>query len=127
MGKGRLDVSCKRLPQFYVLDPRELTKRLGIWFSPARTSLPVLTLFGSTNLNSRSAHLDTELSFVMVVPSEDSVASTSCDETSPLMALREQLRDEIVRIRDHAGEWQGEQRRVRYGTKVLVSLVEGML
>ena len=33
---------------------------------PTPSSAPAVTLFGSTNLNSRSANLDTELSFVLV-------------------------------------------------------------
>ncbi|KAI3609190.1 cdp-diacylglycerol-glycerol-3-phosphate 3-phosphatidyltransferase [Moniliophthora roreri] len=39
----------------------------GLWLSPHASSHPVLTLFGSTNLNSRSSHIDTELSFVMIL------------------------------------------------------------
>ncbi|KIK66890.1 hypothetical protein GYMLUDRAFT_257598 [Collybiopsis luxurians FD-317 M1] len=42
----------------------------GLWLSPSADSAPVLTLFGSTNLNSRSSDIDTELSFVMVLPPE---------------------------------------------------------
>ncbi|KAF5380211.1 hypothetical protein D9757_008236 [Collybiopsis confluens] len=37
----------------------------GLWLSPPADSAPVLTLFGSMNLNSRSADIDTELLFVM--------------------------------------------------------------
>ncbi|KAJ7846155.1 hypothetical protein B0H13DRAFT_2093898, partial [Mycena leptocephala] len=47
------------------------------------TQSPMLTLFGSTNLNSRSAHIDTELSFLMLVP-----------ETSGADSLRRQLAEE---------------------------------
>ncbi|KAF5371555.1 hypothetical protein D9757_010389 [Collybiopsis confluens] len=39
-----------------------------LWLSPSVDSAPVLTLLGSTNLHSRSADIDTELSFVMVLP-----------------------------------------------------------
>ncbi|KAJ7683694.1 hypothetical protein B0H17DRAFT_1073780 [Mycena rosella] len=88
----------------------------GIWLSAAAGSPPLLTLFGSTNLNSRSAHIDTELSFLMLVP-----------ETSASDALRAQLADEIGNLRSHASDWKGAQRKVRLGTKVLVGLVGGML
>ncbi|KAF5310409.1 hypothetical protein D9758_018996 [Tetrapyrgos nigripes] len=43
---------------------------------------PVLTLFGSTNLNSRSAELDTELSFVMVLPSPSPVPESESEASS---------------------------------------------
>src|SRR6187551_2832030 len=56
---------------------------IGIWLSPSSSSPPVLTLFGSTNLNSRSAHIDTELSFMMIIP-ETETATTADNETSRL-------------------------------------------
>ncbi|KAF5346551.1 hypothetical protein D9757_014187 [Collybiopsis confluens] len=43
----------------------------GLWLSPPADSAPVLTLFGSMNLNSRSADIDTELLFVMVLPPQE--------------------------------------------------------
>lgn len=83
---------------------------------PTPLSAPVLTLFGSTNLNSRSANLDTELSFVLAT-------------TSPL--LQEKLAEEVDGLRAHAHPWRGEydseSRRVRLGTRALVGLVGGML
>jgi len=85
---------------------------LGIWVSPTHAAPPQLTLFGSTNLNSRSANLDTELSFVMLTSSS---------------TLREQLRQELDAIRSNAVPWQGSERHVRFLTKVLVGLVAGML
>ncbi|KAJ7472730.1 CDP-diacylglycerol-glycerol-3-phosphate 3-phosphatidyltransferase [Mycena latifolia] len=88
----------------------------GIWLSAAAGSPPLLTLFGSTNLNSRSAHIDTELSFLMLVP-----------ETSSSDVLRRQLADEIGNLRANSSGWKGAQRRVRLGTKALVDLVGGML
>ncbi|KAF5334855.1 hypothetical protein D9758_014298 [Tetrapyrgos nigripes] len=54
----------------------------GLWLSPTPTSNPVLTLFGSTNLNSRSAELDTELSFVMVLPSPSPVPESESEASS---------------------------------------------
>ncbi|THH08325.1 hypothetical protein EW145_g2782 [Phellinidium pouzarii] len=90
----------------------------GLWVSPAHNlagigQLPVLTLFGSTNLNSRSANLDTELAFVMVVPSsEDEGAKT----------LRENLGKEVQLLREHAVPWKGLERKVRLGTKALIKL-----
>ena len=85
---------------------------LGIWVSPSPVSAPYLSLFGSTNLNSRSAHLDTELSFFML---------TSAG------SLRSQLQAEQVAIGRYAEPWKGDERRVRLGTKALVKLVGGML
>ncbi|KAJ3515139.1 hypothetical protein NLJ89_g1949 [Agrocybe chaxingu] len=100
VGKARVDVSCER----YV----------GIWLSPNTTSPPVLTLFGSTNLNERSAHIDTELSFLMVVPSERQTRSADeahSEDVSPfpaapqdqqLLSLRQELAREIDGIRSSA-------------------------
>ena len=93
-------------------------ERPGIWVRPTPTSTPALTLFGSTNLNSRSANLDTELSFVLAT-------------TSP--ALRQRLAEEVDGLREHATPWRGQDssaddaRRVRLGTRALVALVGGML
>ncbi|KAF8072207.1 hypothetical protein FPV67DRAFT_1484364 [Lyophyllum atratum] len=112
----------------------------GIWVSPSHSSPPVLTLFGSTNLNSRSAHIDTELSFIMVVPSTQDpaepentgvesleVPDDSLSRTSSTMAIRRQLQDEVTRLRSYATEWKGARRRIRFWTRVLVKLVKGML
>ena len=85
---------------------------VGIWLRPGPTADPFLTLFGSTNLNSRSSNLDTELSFVMVTSSPQ---------------LRRQLREEVDGLREHAVAWRGAERRVSLGTKALVALVGGML
>ncbi|KAG6873239.1 hypothetical protein C0995_001258 [Termitomyces sp. Mi166 len=97
----------------------------GIWVSLSPSSLPVLTLFGSTNLNSRSAHIDTELSFVMLVPSAE--GSSPKGILSPTALVQKQLKDEVEGLRAHATEWKGEQRNVRFWTKVIVRLVKGML
>ncbi|KAG5637462.1 hypothetical protein H0H81_004479 [Sphagnurus paluster] len=94
----------------------------GIWVSPTPCAPPVLTLFGSTNLNSRSAHIDTELSFIMVVPSPPTPAPVS-----GTVDIRRQLADEVSRIRAYAVEWKGAGRRVRFWTKLIVGLVKGML
>ncbi|GBE81880.1 hypothetical protein BKA93DRAFT_743850 [Sparassis latifolia] len=84
----------------------------GIWLRPTPNASPLLTLFGSTNLNSRSSNLDTELSFLLV---------TSAPE------LRARLAEEADGLRAHAQPWRGEERKVRIGTRVLVSAVGGML
>ncbi|KIJ98127.1 hypothetical protein K443DRAFT_220581 [Laccaria amethystina LaAM-08-1] len=97
----------------------------GIWLSPSSSSLPVLTLFGSTNLNSRSAHLDTELSFLMLIPSEASGDHET--KPSPNLPLRKALAQEVDRIRSHTVHWKGEERKVRFTTKIIVWLVKGML
>lgn len=84
----------------------------GIWLSPKPGSLPILTLFGSTNLNSRSAQLDTELSFVMLANS---------------VAVRKKLQLELQRLNEFAEDWKGDQRNVRVITKVLARLLSGYL
>ncbi|KAF8517502.1 hypothetical protein BU17DRAFT_76357 [Hysterangium stoloniferum] len=90
----------------------------GAWWRPGLAHAPQFTLFGSTNLNSRSANLDTELSFLLFTT-----------ET----VLRNQLNDEIHNLREHAHEvgesdWSTPERRVRLGTLALVAAgVEGML
>ncbi|KAF8343518.1 hypothetical protein F5887DRAFT_918348 [Amanita rubescens] len=104
----------------------------GIWLSPSHGDLPVLTMFGSTNLNSRSAHLDTELSFVMVIPSEPpeqskNPESSHLEQSNSLIRLRRQLQLEIDKIREHVAEWKGAQRNVRRLTKAIVHVVKGML
>ncbi|KAF8183446.1 hypothetical protein BJ912DRAFT_1120344 [Pholiota molesta] len=110
----------------------------GIWVSLTSSAAPILTLFGSTNLNSRSAHIDTELSFLMILPSETQIPATaptmdpsSADTLaladSPLRALQRDLAREIEGIRSNAAEWKGEQRHVRWTTKIIVWLVKGML
>ena len=84
---------------------------------PTPSSAPAVTLFGSTNLNSRSANLDTELSFVLATRSP---------------ALRQRLAEEVDGLREHAQPWRGhddsdEARRVRLGTRALIAFVGGML
>ncbi|KAK7031167.1 CDP-diacylglycerol--glycerol-3-phosphate 3-phosphatidyltransferase [Paramarasmius palmivorus] len=101
----------------------------GLWLSPNSSSHPILTLFGSTNLNSRSSHIDTELSFVMVLPPTQATEPAEKDKETAdgVTALRAQLADEVSNIREHAQEWKGDQRKVRLGTKLLVALVGKML
>ncbi|KAI0077108.1 hypothetical protein K474DRAFT_1771977 [Panus rudis PR-1116 ss-1] len=84
----------------------------GIWLRPTPSADPYLTVFGSTNLNSRSANLDTELSFVLVT-------------SSP--TLRRQLAEEVEGLRMHTQPWRGGERKVRIGTKALVAVMGGML
>ncbi|KAF9260044.1 hypothetical protein L218DRAFT_974461 [Marasmius fiardii PR-910] len=95
----------------------------GLWLYPTRTSAPVLTLFGSTNLNSRSAHIDTELSFVMILPPEPQPTEHS-DSISRLGA---DLAAEAANIRQDVGEWKGGERKVPFLTKLIVALVGRML
>jgi CDP-diacylglycerol--glycerol-3-phosphate 3-phosphatidyltransferase len=127
---------------------------LGIWLSSSSKALPILTLFGSTNLNSRSAHLDTELSFVMVLPShqingehdlnervndipelvhdpQDDPSSEARPSREALyntaLDLRERLQREIDCIRTNASTWKGARRDVRFSTKLLLWFLKGML
>ena len=90
----------------------QLSSFAGIWLSPKPDSLPILTLFGSTNLNSRSAQLDTELSFVMLANS---------------VAVRKKLQLELQGLNEFAQVWKGDQRNVRAITKVLARLLSGYL
>ncbi|KAL4067840.1 hypothetical protein V8B97DRAFT_1866233 [Scleroderma yunnanense] len=84
----------------------------GIWLSPSIGSPPILSLFGSTNLNSRSTNLDTELSFVLLTSSE---------------ALQKNLHDEVNGLWNWAMPWRGANRNVRWRTKTIVGMVDGML
>jgi CDP-diacylglycerol---glycerol-3-phosphate 3-phosphatidyltransferase len=84
----------------------------GIWLSPNPESPPILTLFGSTNLNSRSAHLDTELSFVMLANSD---------------SVQKKLQLELQGLNDFAEDWKGDRRNVRAVTKCLVRFLSGYL
>ncbi|KAG8747557.1 CDP-diacylglycerol--glycerol-3-phosphate 3-phosphatidyltransferase [Ceratobasidium sp. 414] len=91
----------------------------GIWLSPSASEAPYATLFGSTNLNSRSAHLDTEISFLLSVPERQS-------------SLRAALRDEIINIRRNANCVDSDtfalpERQVSLVTKAIVGLVGSML
>ncbi|KAF9058641.1 hypothetical protein BDP27DRAFT_1432442 [Rhodocollybia butyracea] len=89
----------------------------GLWFSPRASSLPVLSLFGSTNLNSRSADIDTELLFVMTLPPTHGPEDGG---RYPVVDLRGQWAREIVDIRVDAKEWNSEQRKMWWLTKVIV-------
>ena len=100
--------------------------RLGVWLSPDSESAPILTLFGSTNLNARSAHLDTELSFLMVLPTEPGKGESG-SSTSSVSELRTALAQEVARIREDTVDWQGWKRKVRSTTKMFVWLLKGML
>ncbi len=95
---------------WFYLDDYRLSA--GIWLSPEPDSLPLLTLFGSTNLNSRSAQLDTELSFVMLANS---------------VTVRKKLQLELQGLNEFAEDWKGDQRNVRAITKVLARLLSGYL
>jgi CDP-diacylglycerol--glycerol-3-phosphate 3-phosphatidyltransferase len=138
-------------PDSYRQDPLTHGVYIGIWLSPSSTSLPILTLFGSTNLNSRSAQLDTELSFLMILPSHRvAQPETKTSESATLapsgpfldkehsnhdsegifntsLNLRERLQGEIDNIRANASAWKGDRRDVRFSTKLIVWLVKGML
>ncbi|KAG7089268.1 hypothetical protein E1B28_010966 [Marasmius oreades] len=101
----------------------------GLWLYPTRNSAPVLTLFGSTNLNSRSAHIDTELSFLMILPSDTQLSerSTATSNSNSISRLSTDLAAEAANIRQDAGEWKGGERRIPLLTKLIVALVGGML
>ncbi|KAF8323407.1 hypothetical protein DL93DRAFT_2071139 [Clavulina sp. PMI_390] len=103
----------------------------GIWITPqARAPSqqgkpspprnPSITLFGSTNLNSRSANLDTELSFLL-------------ETTSPVLQAR--LGEEVRHLwkdseRMNEDAWAKQGRKVggvSLGTKAIMSVVGDML
>lgn len=83
-----------------------------MWLRPSPEADPIMSLFGSTNLNSRSSNIDTELSFMLITSSS---------------SVGRQLRKEVDGIREYAQPWRGAERTVRLGTKALVSIVGGML
>jgi len=88
-----------------------------MWLRPSEAEHPYASLFGSTNLSSRSAHLDTELSFVMLTSDH---------------GLQQRLNDEVAKIQGAAvpvdeKTWETPDRKVDFVTKLLVFLVEGML
>ena len=101
-----------RFPPSVDTNCRSGTFIVGIWLSPNPESLPILTLFGSTNLNSRSAHLDTELSFVMLANS---------------VTVQKKLQLELQGLKNFAEDWKGDRRNVRTFTKFLVRLLNGYL
>ena len=111
-----LDIPCKgcahRFPPSFENNYQSGTFIVGIWLSPNPESLPILTLFGSTNLNSRSAHLDTELSFVMLANS---------------VTVQKRLQHELQGLKNFAEYWKGDRRNVRTFTKLLVRLLNGYL
>ncbi|CAE6494636.1 unnamed protein product [Rhizoctonia solani] len=91
----------------------------GMWISPSINEAPYATLFGSTNLNSRSAHLDTEVSFLLSVPEQNSL-------------LRTALQHEVTHIRNNTTKVDGQtfaspERRVSFTTRAIVALVGTML
>ncbi|KAH9981407.1 hypothetical protein BGW80DRAFT_1434568 [Lactifluus volemus] len=106
---SRLPEAYTRLEQQFMAALKEWNRHgwtyhaKGIWLSPTAESLPVLTLFGSTNLNSRSAHLDTELSFMMLANS---------------VTVQKKLQLELQQLNEFAEDWKGDQRRVRLVTKI---------
>jgi hypothetical protein len=111
-----LDIPCKgcahRFSRYVETNRRSGAFIIGIWLSPNPKSLPILTLFGSTNLNSRSAHLDTELSFVMLANS---------------VTVQKKLQLELQGLQNFAEDWKGDRRNVRPLTKLLVRLLSGYL
>jgi CDP-diacylglycerol--glycerol-3-phosphate 3-phosphatidyltransferase len=116
MEQAGLDIPCKgcahRFPPCVETNCRPGAFIVGIWLSPNPESLPILTLFGSTNLNSRSAHLDTELSFVMLANS---------------VTVQKQLQLELQGLKNFAEDWKGDRRNVRAFTKLLVRVLNGYL
>ncbi|KAJ3985472.1 hypothetical protein F5890DRAFT_1459342 [Lentinula detonsa] len=103
----------------------------GLWLSPSADSSPVLSLFGSTNLNARSADIDTELSFIMILPPPPppppSVSGHPQTVNDNAVTLREQLSQEIADIRKDVRPWKGGLRKVRWLTKIIVFLVGNKL
>ncbi|KAJ1308656.1 hypothetical protein OPQ81_004350 [Rhizoctonia solani] len=85
----------------------------GMWILPSMNEAPYATLFGSTNLNSRSAHLDTEISFLLSVPEQNSL-------------LRTALQREVSHIRKNAVNVDEQtfalpERRVSLTTQAIVA------
>ena len=87
--------------------PHDLDHSPGIWLRPTPTSNPSLTLFGSTNLNPRSANLDVKLSFVMITTSDD---------------LRQRMGEEVAQLRQYTFDWRGAGLYVGWITWILLVL-----
>jgi CDP-diacylglycerol--glycerol-3-phosphate 3-phosphatidyltransferase len=121
-----LDLSCQRFDLIQQMPISFINPTPGIWLSPDSKSPPILTLFGSTNLNARSAHLDTELSFLMVLPTEVGEGGDP-SSSKAVISLRRALAEEIANIRRNTVDWQGWRRKVRKTTKGFVWLLKGML
>lgn len=89
----------------------------GIWIRPSPDADPTVSVFGSTNLNSRSANLDTELSFILHTESSE---------------LQRKLADEVDNIWTHAQKvgdetWKTPERNPPLMTRLIVALVGKML
>ncbi|SRR5258708_28585479 len=118
MGKEWVDVSCQRwfsTTTSLLIKPLLTWNPAGIWVTPPETYYPAITLFGSTNLNARSANLDTELSFLL-------------HTRSPVLQHRlgEEMRclwkdSRTVGVR----EWIEDRRKVPLGTRLLVDYIVG--
>lgn len=105
-------------------DRHPQTFLVGIWVSPHEQSSssagPSITLFGSTNLNTRSANLDTELSFLLRTRSSE---------------LQARLGEEVNWLRKDAKrvgeeEWERSGRKIgstSLGTRAIMMLVWRML
>lgn len=108
--------SCNRLPSGIQLSEWSRDgwtyHAKGVWVRPSADQDPVFTLIGSTNLSARSAELDTELSFAVLTGAPE---------------VRKQMAEEVRNLWKHAQPWQGNERKVRLGTKALVALVGNML
>jgi hypothetical protein len=64
----------------------------------------------------------------MISPSEKQARTTAAtDVGSDILALRDELGKEVAMIRSNATEWKGRQRKVRWSTKFIVGLLNGML
>jgi CDP-diacylglycerol---glycerol-3-phosphate 3-phosphatidyltransferase len=119
MEPTRLDLPCKGCAPILIISRLYIeanylygVSNVGIWLSSNAESSPILTLFGSTNLNSRSTHLDTELSFMMLANSA---------------TVQKKLQLELQGLNEFAEDWKGDQRRVRAVTKILARLLSGYL
>ncbi|CAE6530825.1 unnamed protein product, partial [Rhizoctonia solani] len=91
----------------------------GMWILPSINEAPYATLFGSTNLNSRSAHLDTEVSFLLSVPGQDSLLQTA------LQHEVSHIRNNTIKVDDQT--FASSERRVSLTTRAIVALVGAML
>ncbi|CAE6439414.1 hypothetical protein ACGC1H_000783 [Rhizoctonia solani] len=91
----------------------------GMWILPSIHEAPYATLFGSTNLNSRSAHLDTEVSFLLSVSEQNSLLRTA------LQHEVSHIRSSTVKVDDQT--FASSERRVSFTTRAIVALVGAML
>lgn len=99
--------------------PTAADEHKGIWLYPEGRSAPTVTLLGSSNFGTRSAHLDLECTLLI-----DATRSPS---------MQRRLKDEVNELQKDAGDlvneemFQRPERKVHWGVKVAAWFIKRML